>query len=282
MPTPSFFLTLGMLTIPVKSEAAARDKAIGFRNLHSKCGATMTSQSFCAGCQEVVPKDQQVKGYPLGRDQFVKIDPQQIEALDVENTKAMEIRAFVAMKDVDAVYLGKSNFLQPVDQPAAKAFELLRQAMAKRGRAAIVQYIESNRDKLGLVRVYDHCLMLHEMFYEDEVRSAETRVKPVTVAPQELALAVKLVKAAEGKFGIGGYTDTRRAQIEQIVAAQLEGQPPPVIQAPVKPLMAADLMAALAASVEKIEGAKMPPAKAKPANKPPKRGDDKSDASAAA
>ena len=62
--------------------------------------------------------------------------------------------------------------------------------MAKRDRAAIVQYIESNREKLGLVRVYDHCLMLHEMFYEDEVRIAETKVKPVTVAPQELALAV--------------------------------------------------------------------------------------------
>src|SRR6059036_191746 len=146
MPTPSFFLMLGMLMIPVKSEAAARDKAIGFRNLHSKCGATMTSQSFCTGCQEIVPKDQQVKGYPLGRDQFVKIDPQQIEALDVENTKAMEIKAFVPMKDVDAVYLGKSNFLHPVDQPAAKAFELLRRAMAKRDRAAIVQYIESSRE----------------------------------------------------------------------------------------------------------------------------------------
>jgi DNA end-binding protein Ku len=280
MPTPSFFLMLGVLTIPVKSEAAARDKPIGFRNLHGKCGSTMASQSFCAGCQVVVAKDDQVKGYPLGRDQFVKIDPASIDALDVENTKGMEIKAFVPMKDVDAVYLGKSNFLQPVDQPAAKAFELLRQAMAKRDRAAIVQYIESNREKLGLIRVYDHCLMLHEMFYQDEVRTAKTKVKPVTVAPQELELAVKLVKAVEGKFELGGYTDTRRAQIEQIVAAQLEGQPAPVIQAPVKPLMAADLMAALAASVEHVESAKKPPTKAKAARKPPKKA--ALDASAAA
>ena len=121
MPTPSFFLTLSMLTIPVKSEAAARDKAIPFRNLHAKCGSTMASQSFCVGCQEVVPKEQQVKGYPIGRDRFVQIDSAAIEAVDVDNTKAMEIKAFVPMKDVDAVYLGKSNYLHPVDQPAAKA-----------------------------------------------------------------------------------------------------------------------------------------------------------------
>jgi len=207
MATPSFFLTLGVLTIPVKAEAAARDKTISFRNLHNKCGSTMSSQSLCVACQEVVPKDQQVRGYPLGRDQFVKIDPKQIDALDVENTKAMEIRAFVPMKDVDAVYLGASSFLHPVDQPAAKAFELLRQAMAKRDRAAIVQYVSSSREKLGLIRVYDGCLMLHEMFYEDEVREAEAKTKPVTVAPQELELALKLVKAAEGKFEISGYTD---------------------------------------------------------------------------
>jgi DNA end-binding protein Ku len=263
MATPSFFITLGVLTIPVKAEAAARNKTVGFRNLHAKCGATMSSQSLCVSCNEVVPKDQQVKGYPLGRDQFVKIDPQAIDALDVENTKAMEIKAFVPMKDVDAVYLGASSFLHPVDQPATKAYELLRQAMAKRGRAALVQYVDSNREKLGLIRVYDGCLMLHEMFYEDEVREAETQVKPVTVAPQELDLAVKLVKAAEGKFEISGYTDTRRAQLEQIVAAQLEGQPAPVIQAPAKLPAVVDLMAALAASVEQVEKAKKPPAKAK-------------------
>jgi DNA end-binding protein Ku len=258
MATPSFFLTLGVLTIPVKAEAAARDKTIGFRNLHGKCGSTMNSQSLCVACQEVVPKDQQVKGYPLGRDQFVKIDPKAIEALDVENTKAMEIRAFVPMKDVDAVYLGASSFLHPVDQPATKAFELLRQAMAKRGRAALVQYVDSSREKLGLVRVYNGCLMLHEMFYEDEVRVAETKVKPVTVAPQELDLAVKLVKAAESKFEISGYTDTRRGQIEQIIAAQLEGQPAPVIEAPKGLPPVADLMAALKASVEKLEAEKAP------------------------
>src|SRR6266545_4410712 len=195
MATPSFFITLGVLTIPIKAEAAARNKTVGFRNLHAKCGATMSSQSLCVTCNEVVPKDQQVKGYPLGRDQFVKIDPKQIDALDVDNTKGMEIKAFVPMKDVDAVYLGASSFLHPVDQPATKAFELLRQAMAKRGRAAIVQYVASSREKLGLIRVYDGCLMLHEMFYQDEVRVAETKVKPVTVAPQELEVAVKLVKA---------------------------------------------------------------------------------------
>ena len=172
MATPSFFITLGVLTIPVKAEAAARNKTIGFRNLHGKCGATMSSQSLCVTCNEVVPKDLQVKGYPLGRDQFVKIDPKQIDALDVENTKAMEIKAFVPMKDVDAVYLGASSFLQPVDQPAAKAFELLRQAMAKRGRAALVQYVDSSREKLGLIRVYDGCLMLHEMFYQDALVAA--------------------------------------------------------------------------------------------------------------
>src|SRR6266545_2828437 len=263
MATPSFFLTLGVLTIPVKAEAAALDKTISFRNLHAKCGATMSSQSVCVSCNEVVAKDQQVKGYPLGRDQFVKIDPKSIEALDVENTKAMEIKAFVPMKDVDAVYLGASSFLQPVDQPAAKAFELLRQAMAKRDRAAIVQYIASSREKLGLIRVYDGCLMLHEMFYEDEVREAEAKTKPVTIQPAELELAVKHVKAVEGKFEISGYTDTRRAQIEQIIAAQLEGQPAPVIQAPSKLPAVVDLMAALAASVEQVEKAKKPPAKAK-------------------
>jgi DNA end-binding protein Ku len=268
--TPSFFLTLGVLTIPVKAEAAARDKTISFRNLHGACGGTMQSQSYCAACQAVVPRDQQVKGYPLGKDQYVTVAPQAIEALDVENTKAMEIRAFVPMKEVDPVFLGASSYLQPVDQPAAKAFALLHAAMKKRDRAAVVQYVQSSREKLGLLRVVDGCLMLHEMFYGDEVRALEARTKPVEIKPEELELALKLVKAAEAKFDVSGYSDTRRGQIEEIIAAQLEGKEPPAIQAPKHLPPVADLMAALKASVEKVEAEKAPAAK-KPAKKAAKK-----------
>lgn len=267
--TPSYFLSLGVLTIPVKSKPAAREVRVELKNLHRACteagkvGET-GSKTYCKACGLDVGRGDLVKGYAKGPGEYAVIDPATLEALDVESSKVMEIRAFVPLAEVDPVYLGESNWLAPNDQAAAKAFALLREAMRKRKRAAIVQYVQSAREKIGLIRPVGDGLMLHEMWYADEIRPLEMPVKPVELAKEELALAEKLVAAAEGSFDMSQFTDRRRQQLQEIVAAALEGKTVKIepVAKPATPVP--DLMAALQQSVAELE------ARGKSARKPAK------------
>lgn len=268
--TPSFYLTFGMVVVPVKSYVAARDERVEFTNLHAPCQAKLKQQKICSACQKVVADEEIVKGYALDRDRYVLVSPEELEGLAAEKSKTMEIKAFVPWEEVDPVYLGPANYLGPADQAAARSFALLRDAMGKSGRAALVQYIGSGRDKLGLIRPVDNALMLHEAFYPSEVRSfvAQNRieVRPVTVSKEELALAVKLVESLAKPFNLSGYADGYQTRVTDLIQARISGAPAPKLEMKAAPSPVVDLMAALKESLAAREAA-TPAAKAAKAGK---------------
>jgi DNA end-binding protein Ku len=273
MATPSFFLFLGMVVIPVKSYPAARDERVELTNLHAPCAqagrdARLTVRRVCTACSEEVG-EAIVKGYPVGKGRYVLVAADEIEALAAEKSKGMEIRAFVPWKEVDPVYLGPANYLGPADPAAAKPFQLLRLAMQLSDRAALVQYVGSGRDKIGLIRVVPEALMLHELYYPAEVRSfaAQNRVEigPIKVSDEELELALKLVDSLEGPFDLSGYRNEYMGRLTDLIQARLAGQEPPKLAAPAPAAPVVDLVAALKRSLSaRVEPA---PAKATSARK---------------
>lgn len=259
MATPNYVISLGSLSIPVEVTPAARDAVGGvrFRTLHRACaeagrGGEAGQRTYCKTCGLDLGRDDLVKGVPAGRGAWALIEPAALEALDVEPCTVMEVRTFVRLGDVDPVYLGASSWLTPLDAAAAKAYTLLRAAMRRRKRAAIVRYVRAQRDRVGLVRPLSTALMLHELWPAEEIQPPPPW-QPAELAEAELALAEGLVAAAEGRFDPRAFHDRRGQQVRALVAAALED--PVVTVAPSSALPAAmpDLMAALQQSVAALK-----------------------------
>lgn len=256
--TPSYFLTFGMVTIPVKSYTASRERTTSFTQLHGACadkgvGAKLSLERKCQACGKDAGPDV-VKGYESAGGQYVLMRAEELKALEVEKTKTMEVKSFVPVEDVDTIFLGRANFLGPADQAATKGFTLLREAMHTTARAAIVQYVQSGHDKIGFLRTSDEgALVMHELFYPDEVRTyaAQNRVetKAIASSKEEAALAVELVSALEAPFDLAGFKDGYQERLNELIAARLAGKPVPKFETAPAAQPSVDIMAALKQSI---------------------------------
>ena len=115
-------------------------------------------------------RDGLVKGYEFAKDQYVKISDEELEALEGEASKAIEISEFVPLSKVDPVYFEKSYYLGP-DKGGEKAYRLLSDAMTQAGKVALAKFVLRGRENLVLVRSAQNGLMLHTMYFADEVRN---------------------------------------------------------------------------------------------------------------
>ena len=162
-------ISFGLVSIPVKLYSAASSQSVSFNLLHAKCGNRIRQQRFCPVCNEVVERDALVKGYEFAKDQYVKINDEELKALEGEASKAIEIAEFVPLSKVDPIYFEKTYYLGP-DKGGEKPYRLLADAMAQAGRVALAKFVMRGKENLVLVRSAQKGLMLHTMYFADEVR----------------------------------------------------------------------------------------------------------------
>lgn len=260
--TPSYYLSFGMVTIPVKSYVAARDQRTYLTNLHDKCKAKLNQSRKCSACGEEINKDNLVKGYEVDGG-YVLMSEDELSELHAEKSKTMEIMSFVPWKEIDPIFLGTTNYLGPADQASVKGFELLKAAMVKTGRVAIAQYVQAGHDKVGIIRPAGDCLILHEAFYANEVRSYDSQKrldpKPVEINKDEMTLAVDLVEAMADKFDIDEYEDGYQARLNSLIEAKLQGK---VVEKPAAKKAAGDVLDLLSALKSSVESGRKAKAKA--------------------
>lgn len=265
--TASFYLSWGVMSIPVKKMVAARDVKFAFKNLHAACAAKkepgpagLKRKTTCEGCGEEVTTETTVKGYEVDKNKYVILTSEELEGLEAESSKGVEIKAFVPAKDVDPVWFGPSDYLGPIDQATAKAYFLLKQALEKTGRAAIVQYVGSGRDKVALIRPTKDALMMHELFYANEVRSfsAQNRVQVnvPTLSKAELDLAVELVKEDESPFDMTQFEDGYQTRVNELIQVRMAGGTMPKIAPRAAAHVELDVMAALQKTMAAKKAAK--------------------------
>jgi DNA end-binding protein Ku len=265
--TPSFYITWNLVTIPVKAEPAARGKKVELTNLHRPCGAKLRMSDeakLCTSCSKPVPADQIVKGYEVTKGRWVQIGPDEIASLDAEKSKAMEVLGFVPWSDIDPVYLGPSGYMQAVDKITAKLYHAFRQAMEAEGVCAVVKHQARGRDVLAVVRAIRPAgLMLHEAFYQEEVRAFQPEVPEVAPSKDELALARQLVRQDAMAWQPAQYRNEYQGRLEELIRARMEGAPM-AAPAPRAAAPVVDLMAALQQSLKAKgqAGAKVAAAKA--------------------
>lgn len=243
-------VTFGLVSIPVKLYVAARPETVSFNQLHSVCHSRLRQKLYCPSCERDVERAEIVKGYKL--DGWVVMDDADFEAVEREGSRALEVLEFVDAATVDPLYLERSYYLAP-QEASERAYHVLLSALAEARKAAVVRFVMGTRQYHALVRPADGKLVLHTLYYADEVRELEARWKAVEPSPQEVELAVKLIDALGHDFEPAKYQDEHRAKLLELIRAKGEGKEPVAPAERREPTKVVNLMEALRQSVEQVK-----------------------------
>jgi DNA end-binding protein Ku len=224
--TGSGTVSFGLVSIPIRMYTAASSESMSFNQLHPKCGGRVKQQLLCPTCNEVVERSSLVKGYEFAKDQYVQFTDDELKSLEGENSKMIDIVEFVPLEKVDPIYFEKTYYLGP-DKGGEKAYRLLSDAMTKEGRVALAKFVMRGKENLVLIRSAQNGLMLHTMYFADEIRDfAEVeKGEEAKLKPGELELASRLlVELTNEKFEPGKYSDEYRTRVLGLVESKVEGR----------------------------------------------------------
>lgn len=244
-------VSFGLVSIPVKLYSTAQaSEDVSFRMLHSKCNTPIKYRYWCPTEEQIVERDEIIKGYEYAKDEFVVFTAEELKSLEEESTKTIVIEEFVPEDKVDPVYFEKSYYLGP-DKGAARAYQLLSRAMTEKGLFAIATYASRGKQQIVALRPIDGGLVLQQLYYAREVRPfADISVERTDVRDAELKLAFQLIDhSIAGTFEPEKYKDESHQRFRAIVEQKLEGQD--IAQAPAEAPRAKviDLMEALKESL---------------------------------
>ncbi|HZE19986.1 MAG TPA: Ku protein [Candidatus Angelobacter sp.] len=245
-------LSFGLVSIPVKMFTAASSESLSFNLLHEKCGGRIKQQQICPTCNEVLDRTQLVKGYEFSKEQYVRFTDEELKKLEFEASRMIDIAEFVPLKEVDPVYFEKAYYLGP-DKGGDKAYRLLTDAMIKTDRVALAKFVMRGKENLVLIRATQDGLMLHTMYYADEVRDFGEidKGKEASSKPGELDLALRLINELSTKeFKPEQYHDEYRDKLMNVVEQKVEGKEITSIAPQVQKTQVIDLMEALKQSLE--------------------------------
>ena len=271
-------LSFGLVNIPVGLALATAPKArqsdVSFRTLHAECRTPIRQKRWCPTHDREVGPDEIVKGWEVAKGEFVVIEDADLEAIQqADDSRAIEITAFVPIDQIDPVYFDRTYYLAPASAPAARRpYVLLLEAMKETRTAAIGRFVLRGSETFGLIRPRGDALALETLFLAEDVRSQveiEEAVGETAVKDAELELARQVIDTLAAEFDPSVLESQYRQDLRAMLEAKLAGEeitkPEPVPETPVVDLMEA-LRRSVAAASEAKEKPKAPksrrPAKA--------------------
>ena len=246
-------ISFGLVSIPIKMFSSTGGGGVSFNQIHQKCGGRIRQQQICPTCNEVVERSSLVKGYEFAKDQYVQFTDEELKALEGEASKMIDIAEFVPLAQVDPIYFEKTYYLGP-DKGGEKAYRLLADAMKSEQRVALAKFVMRGKENLVLIRASQKGLMLHTMFFADEIRDfgEVDKGEDARLKPGEMELAERLVKElSSDAFKPEKYADEYQARVLGAVEAKVEGKEVTSLAPQAQRTQVIDLMEALKQSLGK-------------------------------
>jgi DNA end-binding protein Ku len=252
-------ISFGLLNVPVKLYSAVSKQTIRFRELREGDGSRIKHKRVAEEDGEEVPYEKIVKGYEVTPEQFVIITRDELEEIDPKKTRAIEIKDFVDLDDIDPIYFENPYYLGP-DKGAEKAYALLAQAMREEHKVAVARFVLRNKEHLAAIRPMDGVLTLTTMRFADEVVPPD-QLDGVELGngqkldKREVEMAKELIDSLSGEFDAESYRDEYREELLALIERKAQGKE--IVAQPSeepKPTKAPDLMAALEESLASVRG----------------------------
>jgi len=218
-------ITFGLVSIPVRFYTATKSEDIHFNLLHASCGTRVNRKWWCPHHEKIVPSDELIKGYPITKNKYVTFTEEEIETLETDDNRALDIVEFVTLDQIDPVFFEKAYFLGPAPG-GGKTYKLLATAMKKEGKVGVARWVAAGKEHVVVLRPYENGLVLHTMYYADEVRDFEAiETEDAPVREKEVALAEMLIdELTEKKFNPLEFKDEYRERLLDRIKAKSHGQ----------------------------------------------------------
>jgi DNA end-binding protein Ku len=257
-------ISFGLVSVPVRMFPATQSKELRFHFLHRKDLTPIAYEKVRRDDREPVDPDEIVRGFEIEKGRYVPLEDEDLDRLDIELTRSIDIYDFVDLDEIDPVFFRKAYYLLPAEG-AEKPYRLLVRALEETGKVGIAKVVIRNKQHLAALRPYEDVLLLETMYYADEVRRPESldgELGKTELRSAEVEMAKSLVKNLSEPFDPTKYDDTYRKELLDLIRAKAEGQPLPE-RAAEQHGEVVDLMEALRESVERTKKQHKRPAKHK-------------------
>jgi DNA end-binding protein Ku len=253
MPRPiwSGTISFGLVSVPVRMFSATESKELRFHFLDKKDLQPIGYEKVRRDTGEQVDPDDIVRGFEVEKGQYVTLEDEDLDRLDIELTKTIDICDFVDLEEIDPIYFRKAYYLAPQDG-AEKPYRLLVRALDETGKVGIAKVVIRNKQHLAALRAWNGTLVLETMYYADEVRQPEQADGKVRLQKPEVEMAKSLVENLSEPFDPEKYDDTYRKELLDLLRAKAKGKPLPEPEAEEEGEVV-DLMSALRESVERTK-----------------------------
>lgn len=255
-------ISFGLVTIPIRLYPAARESRISLHQLHSVCKTRLRQPLYCPHCERIVDRSEVVKGYEQEDGSYVLIEPEEIKKIQPESSRTMEIVSFVEQSQIDPLFFDSSYFVV-AEEEGRKAYQLLLKTLQDSKRVGISKVTMHQREYTAFLRPYDHGLVLHTMYFANEIREAPGygKTENIKLRPQEIKLAEQLVSSLSEDFHLEKYHDEFQRRLRELIEAKKKGKEVATAPSP-KRAPVIDMMAALKKSLETSGARAKKPARA--------------------
>lgn len=227
--------------------AASTSERISFHMINESTGNRLKREFIDSETEEVVERDQQIKGFETGNGDYIMIDPDEVAAVVPDSDKMLEAEAFIPCGKIDDVYFDKPYYLVPVDDADHEAFTSIRDALSNTSATAIARTVLFRRIRTVLIRAHGKGIIATTLNFDYEVRSSREAfedVAKVKVETEMVDLAKHIIATKKGDFDPAKFDDRYEDALAALVKAKAEGKTLPKPK-PIKVSKPNDLLKAL-------------------------------------
>jgi DNA end-binding protein Ku len=244
------YISFGLISFPVRLFSAARAEAVHFHMLHRKDLSRVKEVWYCAEEDKPIERADIVNGFETSKGEYVVVEDEELKNIAPATATTMEIVQFARESDIDPLYFESSYYVAP-DDDVTKPYALFSQALKDSKYSAIGKVTMHGREHVVLIRSAGEQLILHTLFYSNELHAANKQGVPAKASAnaKELELAMQLIKQLAGPFKPNQFHDAYREDVEKLIEQKKKGQE--ITTAPAKrkaPVI--DLMEALKRSLK--------------------------------
>jgi DNA end-binding protein Ku len=216
-------ISFGLVSVPVRMYAATESQELKFHFLHKKDLAPIGYDKVRKDTGRHVDPDDVVRGFEVEKGRYVPLEEEDLDRLDIELTRTIDICDFVGLDEIDPIYFRKAYWLLP-DEGAEKPYLLLARALEETGKVGVAKVVIRNKQHLACLRVWDDKLMLETMYYPDEIRRPEKVEIKGRLQKAEVDMAKSLVRNLSEPFDAEKYDDTYRKELLALLRKKAKGK----------------------------------------------------------
>ncbi len=227
-------LSFGLIHIPVRLYSASRGRELKFKLLHKQDLSEIRYARICKADGKEIPWEDIVKGYEYEDGDYVVLTEEDFQKADPKKTRSIEIIDFTKEDQIDTIYYDTPYYLEP-EKGSVKAYVLLYEALKRSKKVAVGHFVFRHHEHLGVIRVHDNLLVLHQLRYESEILShKELNIPKPSIPKNELDMALKLIDELTKPFKPADYSDTYTDALKAIIKKKAKGERITVKKMPVE------------------------------------------------